>query len=140
MDGGLVWRALWRSGSFSSPRAALWSGATVGLEAAARALGHYDVTRGRSPYVWRAVLGRIGLVNLDSAPGPTESALSNLRIFLGHAGWAPGQLDGELERPPDELVHGRVLASPGDQRGPVHRARPSGGGHRTLPYYGVARR
>jgi biofilm PGA synthesis N-glycosyltransferase PgaC len=52
MDGRRVLRALWQSGSFSTPRAAVWSTATVGLEAAARALGHYDVSRGRSPHVW----------------------------------------------------------------------------------------
>jgi hypothetical protein len=52
MDGRRVWRALRGSGSFSSPRAAVWSTATIGLEAAARALGRYDVSRGRSPYVW----------------------------------------------------------------------------------------
>jgi len=46
-------RALLGSESFSTPRAALWTVGTVGLEATARALGQYDVIRGRcSPYVW----------------------------------------------------------------------------------------
>lgn len=47
----------WRAGhellraedSFTSPRTALWSIGTVGLEATARALGRYDLMRGRRP-------------------------------------------------------------------------------------------
>jgi poly-beta-1,6-N-acetyl-D-glucosamine synthase len=46
-------RALLGSESFATPRAALWSLGTVGLEATARALGRYDVARGRrSHHVW----------------------------------------------------------------------------------------
>ncbi|HEX5303352.1 MAG TPA: glycosyltransferase [Streptosporangiaceae bacterium] len=51
-----AWRAgcaLLGSESFSTPQAALWSAGTVGLEAAARALGFYDIVRGhRSHHVW----------------------------------------------------------------------------------------
>jgi glycosyltransferase involved in cell wall biosynthesis/GGDEF domain-containing protein len=50
------WRAcgaLLRPESFATPKAALWTVGTVGLEATARALGRYDVIRGRrSPYAW----------------------------------------------------------------------------------------
>ena len=52
MSNALVARSLWGSGSFGDPRAALWSIGTVVLEATARALGHYDVARGRSQHVW----------------------------------------------------------------------------------------
>jgi poly-beta-1,6-N-acetyl-D-glucosamine synthase len=46
-------RALLGSESFATPRAALWSLGTVGLEATARALGCYDIARGRrSHHVW----------------------------------------------------------------------------------------
>jgi GGDEF domain-containing protein len=46
-------RALLGSESFSTPRAALWTVGTVGLEATARALGRYDLVRGsRSHHVW----------------------------------------------------------------------------------------
>ena len=46
-------RALLGSESFSTPRTALWSLGTVGLEATARSLGTYDVRRGRrSHHVW----------------------------------------------------------------------------------------
>ena len=51
-----AWRAghaLLGSASFSTPQTALWSAGTVGLEAAARALGRYDAARGRRSYqVW----------------------------------------------------------------------------------------
>jgi hypothetical protein len=50
-----VWRvakAMLGSGSFGTPRAALWSIGTVGLEATARGLGHYDVMRHRPQHVW----------------------------------------------------------------------------------------
>lgn len=46
-------RAMLESESFATPRMALWSLGTVGLEAAARALGRYDAVRGRRPhYAW----------------------------------------------------------------------------------------
>jgi hypothetical protein len=47
-----VGAALSRSGSFTTPRAALWSLCTVALEATARGLGHYDVLRRKSQHVW----------------------------------------------------------------------------------------
>jgi hypothetical protein len=47
-----VARALWGSGSFTTPRSAVWTIGTVGLEVAARGLGHYDVTRRRPQHVW----------------------------------------------------------------------------------------
>jgi biofilm PGA synthesis N-glycosyltransferase PgaC len=52
MSGRRVLQALLGSGSFTTPRAALWSVGTVGLEAAARGLGHYDVMRRRQQHVW----------------------------------------------------------------------------------------
>ncbi len=52
MSAWRVARALWGSGSFTTPRVMLWTAGTVGLEATARALGHYDVARHRSAYVW----------------------------------------------------------------------------------------
>jgi biofilm PGA synthesis N-glycosyltransferase PgaC len=52
MDSSRVVRALAGSGAFATPRALLWSVATVGLEATARGLGHYDVMRHRPQHVW----------------------------------------------------------------------------------------
>jgi putative transcriptional regulator len=39
------------------------------------------------------VMGSIGLVD----PDDPEADVRRLRVYAGHAGWAPGQLDGELE-------------------------------------------
>ena len=39
------------------------------------------------------VTGSLGLVDPD-APG---AHLRRMRVYAGHAGWAPGQLDGELD-------------------------------------------
>src|ERR671925_24164 len=52
MSGWRVARALGRSRSFTTPRTMLWSLGTVGLEVAARGLGHYDAMRHRPQHVW----------------------------------------------------------------------------------------
>lgn len=41
----------------------------------------------------KPVVGSVGVVDLDD-PG---AAVNRARIYAGHAGWAPGQLEGELE-------------------------------------------
>lgn len=48
------------------------------------------------PIGWRRVHGAIGLVDLDTPPELLAPALGSLRIFAGHAGWGPGQLEDEL--------------------------------------------
>ena len=40
------------------------------------------------------VVGDVGLLDPDAQ----EADLRDLRVYAGHAGWAPGQLDDELER------------------------------------------
>jgi putative transcriptional regulator len=40
----------------------------------------------------KLIAGTVGMVDLDEPP-----QLSRLRVFVGYAGWGPGQLDGELE-------------------------------------------
>jgi putative transcriptional regulator len=41
----------------------------------------------------RIVVGEVGLVDLEHPPG----GLGRVRLFAGHAGWGPGQLDGEID-------------------------------------------
>jgi putative transcriptional regulator len=41
----------------------------------------------------RAVVGHVGLVDPDA----TNLDLRDVRVYAGHAGWSPGQLDDELE-------------------------------------------
>jgi putative transcriptional regulator len=40
------------------------------------------------------VTGDVGLVDLEHPP----PGLGRIRLFAGHVGWGPGQLDGEIEQ------------------------------------------
>src|SRR2546421_12896948 len=53
------------------------------------ALGEFE-DPSQSP---KLIVAELGLVDLEG-----EAALRRLRIYAGHAGWGPGQLEGELER------------------------------------------
>ena len=61
--------------------------------------------------------GRVHVVDLDSDPEELADSVEGMRIFVGYTGWAPGQLQGELDRgdwyvapslPDDLLAPGRV--------------------------------
>jgi putative transcriptional regulator len=41
----------------------------------------------------KLIVGSVGMVDLDDPPD-----LNRLRVYVGYAGWAAGQLDGELEQ------------------------------------------
>lgn len=45
----------------------------------------------------REVVDSVCSVDLDGAIDPVIAATTGLRIFAGHAGWSPGQLEDELE-------------------------------------------
>lgn len=45
-----------------------------------------------------AVADGIGVVRGDLDPEELERLAGRARVFAGHAGWGPGQLEGELER------------------------------------------
>ncbi len=49
------------------------------------------------PPGWRRVIGRIGLLNLETPVEIASGAYRNLRVFSGYAGWNAGQLEDELE-------------------------------------------
>jgi len=42
------------------------------------------------------ISGELVLVDLDAEPAHTVPALRGVRIYAGHAGWGPGQLDAEI--------------------------------------------
>ncbi|MBB3041097.1 YqgE/AlgH family protein [Nocardioides sp. LMS-CY] len=49
-----------------------------------------------APVGFRALEGRLGLVDLDTPVELIEGSLAELRIFAGYAGWGAAQLDGEI--------------------------------------------
>ncbi|MBT0774047.1 YqgE/AlgH family protein [Kineosporia sp. J2-2] len=51
---------------------------------------------GQEPVGVRLLIGSIGLVDLDAPPEVIVPGLAGLRIFAGYAGWAAGQLEGEI--------------------------------------------
>lgn len=51
---------------------------------------------GAEPVGVRLLIGSVGLVDLDAPPEVIVSGLAGLRIFAGYAGWAAGQLEGEI--------------------------------------------
>ena len=42
-------------------------------------------------------LGPLGTLDLDSDPDEAITGLDEIRVFAGYAGWAPGQLEAEIE-------------------------------------------
>ena len=40
----------------------------------------------------------VGVLGGNTPPGHLGDGLRRARVFAGHSGWGPGQLDGELER------------------------------------------
>jgi putative transcriptional regulator len=45
---------------------------------------------------WTPVLGRVGLVDLGREAALMSADLEAVRVFVGHAGWGPGQLEAEV--------------------------------------------
>jgi putative transcriptional regulator len=75
-----------------------------------------------------AVLGQLGTLDPDAA----NSSLRRVRVYAGYAGWAPGQLDGELEQ-------GAWIVQPAQPEDPFREGdiwsealRRKGGGYRLL--------
>lgn len=75
----------------------VFKGGPVSLDSAlALAVVPGEPGDGREPLGWRRVKGAIGLVDLQTPPELLAADLGSLRVFAGHAGWGPGQLDDEL--------------------------------------------
>lgn len=61
------------------------------------ALAVASVAADDDPVGWRRVFGSTGLVDLDAPVEIMASAVSEVRIFAGYAGWGAGQLEAEIE-------------------------------------------
>jgi putative transcriptional regulator len=71
----------------------VFSGGPVAPDAViALARGGTDATEG-----WVPVLGEVGTVDVGRDPLDLGLRLDALRVFVGYAGWGPGQLELELE-------------------------------------------
>jgi putative transcriptional regulator len=54
-------------------------------------------TAGVAPDGWTPILDRVRLVDLDADPVLSAADLDHVRVFAGYAGWAPGQLENEID-------------------------------------------
>jgi hypothetical protein len=77
MNGWRVGQALLGSGSFTTPRTAVWTIGTIALEVMARGLGRYDVMRRRPQHVWDIS----GTTKLDIAEGANAQSQQNVLVF-----------------------------------------------------------
>lgn len=53
--------------------------------------------RDRAAEGWSPILGDVGVVDLSRDPIMVGVAVSEVRLFVGYAGWSAGQLEGEIE-------------------------------------------
>lgn len=49
------------------------------------------------PVGYRSVVGRLGMLDLDTPVELLDGSLGGLRVYAGYAGWDTGQLQGEIE-------------------------------------------
>lgn len=81
---------MWREHITGEPH--VFQGGPVSLDSAlglAAAQGH--------PEGFRRVSGELGVVDLDTPADALAPHLAAMRIYAGYAGWAPGQLDAEID-------------------------------------------
>lgn len=74
----------------------VFQGGPVALDSALGLASVVTVDDAHEPQGFRRVVGPVGLVDLDGVPEQLAPELAGMRIFVGYAGWSPGQLDGEL--------------------------------------------
>ena len=77
----------------SEPRV-VFQGGPVSLDSA---LGLVAVDGKDEPLGIRRVKGKLGVVDLDTPAEIVQPAVSAMRVFAGYAGWAPDQIEGEID-------------------------------------------
>lgn len=114
------------TGDVSEP-SSLFGGGPVATDSAL-AIGVLTSADDEAPLGWRAMYGRVGLVDLDTPVEVLTGALTGLRIFAGYAGWSPGQLEDEIAEGSWLVVDGAdddlVTESPVDLWAQVLRRQP----------------
>jgi len=85
-----TWQAL------ASEPGVLFQGGPVALDSALGLAVVPGADEDAEPLGWRRLVGRLGLLDLDTPPEVLGAEVSRLRIFAGYAGWAAGQLEEEL--------------------------------------------
>lgn len=80
------------------------------------------------PVGYREVVDGLGVVDLDTPVELLDGGLAAFRIFVGYAGWGPGQLDAEVEEGSWYVVPAQLsdvfVAEPADLRRDVLRRQP----------------
>lgn len=78
-----------------SPPGGVFQGGPVGLD------GAVGVATALPGVPWPSSVSRLtgpfGVVDLDADPTSVVGRVAGLRIFAGHAGWAKGQLEAEID-------------------------------------------
>ncbi|MDP8992721.1 MAG: YqgE/AlgH family protein [Actinomycetota bacterium] len=92
---------------FAAPPAVVFFGGPVGRGTA--------ICLARSPSGdeadgWTPLFGPLGALDLGKAPHEVDKPIDEIRVFSGHAGWGPGQLEGEIAQGAWFVVE----ADPGD--------------------------
>lgn len=79
-------------GDHVSEPATLFQGGPVQLDSALGLVATSATAVSSVQELWPGV----GLVDLDAVPALVASQVEAVRVFVGYAGWSPGQLEGEL--------------------------------------------
>lgn len=72
----------------------LFQGGPVGLDGA---LGLATLTPSADAPLVDRLVGPFGLLDLNADPAEGLPGVTGVRVFVGHAGWAGGQLEAEVE-------------------------------------------